>query len=94
MSGGCRWAGFQATEIIISQTDTRNPRADWPPWLFWIPRPGKPAICRSNKAGISRVAVSPDGSTIAYAAPVTDPATKAVKADVFVVPATRASAEL
>jgi hypothetical protein len=78
---------FSATEIIISQTDTRNPQSGLAPLAILDTATGKTRDLPVKQAGISRVAVSPDGSTIAYAAPVTDPATKAVKADVFVVPA-------
>lgn len=78
---------FSTTEIIISQTDTRNSQSGVAPLAILDTKTGQTRDLPVNQSGISRVAVSPDGSTIAYAAPVTDPATKAVKADIFVVPA-------
>lgn len=77
---------FSTTELIISQTDTRNPQSNLAPLAILDTKTGQTRDLPVTQTGISRVAVSPDGSMIAYAAPVTDPTTKAVKADVFVVP--------
>lgn len=77
---------FSATELIISQSDTRNPQSGLAPLAILDTATGKTRDLPVNPAGLSRVAVSPDGSTLAYAAPVTDPTAKTVKADVFVVP--------
>ncbi|MBN9387073.1 MAG: hypothetical protein J0I20_03390 [Chloroflexi bacterium] len=78
---------FSTTELIISQTDMRNPpQGGLAPLAILDTKTGQTRDLPITQTGISRVAVSPDGSMLAYAAPVTDPTTKAVKADVFVVP--------
>jgi Tol biopolymer transport system component len=78
---------FSSGELIISQRDTRNPGSSLASLALLEIASGKIKDLPVTQSGISRVAVSPDGKQIAYAATMQDPTTKNTKADLYVVPA-------
>ena len=83
---------FSSGELIISQRDTKNPGSNLASLALLEVASGKIRDLPITQSGISRVAVSPNGKQIAYAATVQDPRTNNTKADLYVVPAIRGPA--
>lgn len=77
---------FSSDEIIISQYDNKNPQSGLAPLALLEVATGKIKDLPVKQTGISEVAVSRDGSQIAYVVATLDTKTNSTKADIFLVP--------
>jgi hypothetical protein len=77
---------ISSKEIIISQHDNKNQQSGLAALAILDVATGKIKDLPIKQSGVNQVAVSPDGTQLAYVVATADAATRRTKADVYVVP--------